>query len=337
MKVFTGVILKLNIYDIAKKAQVSIATVSRVLNNSDSVREETRRRILDIMREEGYVPNAFARGLGLNTMKMVGVMCTDITDSFYANAVGEIERLLRTRGLDTVLCCTGNEPSDKRQALESLVNRKVDAVILIGSVFREQNDNSHICTAASSVPVIIINGFVEAEGVYCVLCDERSAVRRCVSALYRQGGNKILYLYDTDTYSGIEKRRGYSEGCAETGLDEMCLKVKRNVDAVAEQVKKLLSTAKQPNAVIASEDIIAAGALKALYSRGVKIPVIGFNNSVIAECTTPSLTSVDNLCSSMCETAVRIISDIEKGKTISQKTVLSPGLFQRESFKTDNW
>lgn len=327
----------MNIYDIAKKAQVSIATVSRVLNNSDSVREETRRRILDIMREEGYVPNAFARGLGLNTMKMVGVMCTDITDSFYANAVGEIERLLRARGLDTVLCCTGNEPSDKRQALESLVNRKVDAVILIGSVFREQNDNSHICTAASSVPVIIINGFVEAEGVYCVLCDERSAVKRCVNALYRQGGNKILYLYDTDTYSGIEKRRGYSEGCAEIGLDEMCHKVKKNVDAAAEQVKKLLSTAKQPNAVIASEDIIAAGALKALYSRGVKIPVIGFNNSVIAECTTPSLTSVDNLCSSMCETAVRIISDIEKGKTISQKTVLSPGLFQRESFKTDNW
>ena len=327
----------MNIYDIAKKAQVSIATVSRVLNNSSSVREETRRRIIDVMREEGYVPNAFARGLGLDTMKMVGVMCTDITDSFYANAVGEIERLLRARGLDTVLCCTGNGLSDKKQALESLVNRKVDAVILIGSAFLEQNDNSHICAAASSVPIVIINGFIEADGVYCVLCDERNAVKRCVNALYRQEKRRILYLYDTDTYSGLEKRRGYSEGCAETGLVKMCLKVKKDIGAIGEEIGELLNSAEQPDAVIASEDIIAVGALKALYSRGVNIPVIGFNNSVIAQCTSPTLTSVDNLCSSMCETAVRIISDIEEGKAISQKTVLSPCLSQRESFKTDNW
>lgn len=327
----------MNIYDIAQKAKVSIATVSRVLNNSPNVREQTRERVLTVMREEGYVPNAFARGLGLNSMRMVGVMCTEISDLFFAGAVGALEKLLRENGMDTVLCCTGNDLQRKKDALAALVNRKVDAIILIGSRFREEKDNSHICTAAESVPVLIVNGLISAPGVYCVLCDEKAAMRRTVSALYRDGCRRIHYLFDMDTYSGQEKLAGYRLGCRENGLQEYCSKIEKNVEAAQARVCGLLTQSPAPDAIVCAEDLLAAGALNALHGAGMQMPVVGFDNSVIASCTTPTLTSVDNLCRTMCEMAVRILLDLGSGKPAPQKTVLSAQLVQRGSFQTNEW
>lgn len=84
------------VFDITKRS-VSIATVSRVLNSSEHISEKTRRRVLEVMESSGYTPNAFARGLGLNSMRMIGVMCTDITDAYYSKAVGQIENLFRKK------------------------------------------------------------------------------------------------------------------------------------------------------------------------------------------------------------------------------------------------
>lgn len=326
----------MNIYDIADKAGVSIATVSRVLNDSEKVSEKTRNRILNVIEEEGYVPNAFARGLGLNTMRMVGVMCTDITDPFYAGAVGIIERLLRANGMDTVLSCTGNDISNKKKALEALVNRKVDAVILIGSALREKSDNTHIRSASKTLPIVIINGYISAKGVYCILCDERKAVKRTVQSLNAEGLKNILYLYNADTYSGLEKRGGYEDGCDSLGLTKLCRKIEKKFDAAEEATLQALENEKI-DAIITSEDLLAAGALKALRKKNVSMPVVGFNNSVISECTAPTLTSIDNKCESMCEIAVKLLSDIGEGKSVPQKTVLSASIALRESFNTDNW
>ena len=97
----------MNIYDVSKKAEVSIATVSRVLNGYPNVSEKTRAHVLEVMEELGYKPNIFARGLGLNTMQTIGIMCTDSSDLYLANAIYYLERDLRANGYDSVLCCTG--------------------------------------------------------------------------------------------------------------------------------------------------------------------------------------------------------------------------------------
>ncbi len=326
----------MNIYDIAEKCGVSIATVSRVLNNSPRVSEKTRNKILSVMKNEGYVPNAFARGLGLDSMRMIGVMCTDITDPFYANAVGNIERLFKRQNKDIVLCCTGNELADKKKSLSYMVDRRVDAVVLIGSAFKEETDNSHIRRAAESIPVIIINGYIDLPNVYCVVCDERGAVRENVAALVNEGYNKILYLYDASTYSGNEKLSGYKEGCRLCGLsaeDILSVRVAHSVKAVEEKINELIALGTEFNSVMASEDILAAAALNTLRKNGKKIPVIGFNNSAIAECTNPSLTSVDNMAEAMCETAVRLLDDMAEQKNVPSKTVISARLIERESYK----
>ncbi|MBE6592139.1 MAG: LacI family transcriptional regulator [Ruminococcaceae bacterium] len=321
----------MNIYDVAKKAGVSIATVSRVINNSPNVSEKTRMRVKEIMRLGEYVPNAFARGLGLDTMKMVGVMCTDVNDPFYAAAVGQVEALLRAWGKDTVLRCTGNNTENKVKCLRELVNRKVDAVMLIGSAFREERDNEHIREAAMQVPVVIINGCIELDNVYCVVCDERGAVRDLVKTLASEGKRKPLYLYDATTYSGNEKLCGFSEGCSICGLEERIVRTERDIESTVSKVLEVYSSSGF-DCVIACEDLIAVGALKALEELKTDLPVIGFNNSVISQCTSPSLTSVDNMLESMCQSAVRLLSDLDNGDTVPAKTVISARLVRRESY-----
>ena len=100
-------ILCMTIYDISKKAGVSIATVSRVLNGSSSVSEKTKEKVLNVIEQCGYTPNAFARGLGLNTMKTIGIMCADSSDIYLAKAVYYIERKLHANGYDSILICSG--------------------------------------------------------------------------------------------------------------------------------------------------------------------------------------------------------------------------------------
>ena len=123
----------MTIYDISEKAGVSIATVSRVLNGSSLVSEKTRRKVMDAMEKYGYTPNAFARGLGLNTMKTIGILCADSSDLYLAKAVYYIEQKLRANGYDSILCCTGYELEAKAASMNLLIGKKVDAVILTGS------------------------------------------------------------------------------------------------------------------------------------------------------------------------------------------------------------
>ena len=125
----------MTIYDISEQAGVSIATVSRVLNGSKNVSEKTRKKVLDIISQSGYTPNAFARGLGLNTMKTIGIMCADSSDLYLAKAIYHIERKLRANGYDSLLCCTGYELDAKAASMNLLITKKVDGIILVGSNF----------------------------------------------------------------------------------------------------------------------------------------------------------------------------------------------------------
>lgn len=328
----------MNIYDIAQRSGVSIATVSRVLNNSPSVSAATRERVMKVIQKEDYIPNAFARGLNLNSMKIIGILCTDISDTFYAKAVSLVEGLLRQQGFDALLCCTGNDLEDKKKYLELLLAKRVDAVILIGSAFKEDVDNSHIENAAKQVPVIIINGLVELANTYCVTCDEQAAVAENVALLHRQGCDNILYLYDTLTYSGSSKLAGYRTGLSQCGLpvrEDLILRVPKSLEQIERRVLSLLNTAPPFCAVMAAEDLLAIGAMKALRQAGLSMPVIGFNNSILSQCCSPALTTVDNMLESLCPAAISMLTGILEGKNVPQKMVFSARLIERDTFQTD--
>lgn len=330
----------LNIYDIADKAGVSIATVSRVLNGSPNVSAKTKEKILRVIEEEGYTPNVFARGLGLNTMKMIGILCTDVSDIFYAKAVSVIENALRQYGYDSLLCSTGNRLGDKQKYIDLLLAKRVDAIILIGSAFKEESDNTHIEKAAAKVPTIIINGLIDAPNTYCITCDEYTAMYENVISLIKRGCHNILYLYDVESYSGIQKLNGYRAALKDCGLpapSSLILKVDKKMEVIEQTVSDLLDKGPSFSAILASEDLLAISAMHALYKRGYKIPedipVIGFNNSLLCECTMPKLSSVDNMVETLCTTSVNVLRDVFDGKTVTPKMTLSAKLVERDTFK----
>ena len=210
----------MNIYDISERSGVSIATVSRVLNNSPHVSEKTRVKVLRVMEECGYVPNAFARGLGLNSMKTIGLLCPDAADPYLAQALAHLERALRENGYDCLLSCTGREHSARAQSLEAMKNRHVDGMILMGSSFIEdsEQDNEYIRQAAGSVPIVLLNGSYACENVYCILCDDQRATMEAAQHLLDTGHRRILYLYHSRNYSGRKKLAGYRAGLASRGI-----------------------------------------------------------------------------------------------------------------------
>jgi DNA-binding LacI/PurR family transcriptional regulator len=330
--------LNLNFYDIAKKAGVSTATVSRVLNGSKSVSEKTRKRVSDIMAKEGYTPNIFARGLMVNSMKTIGVLTIDVRDLYYARSIHAVESEARKSGYNVILCNTGDDIAEKKKYLKLLLQKRVDGIILIGSVFKERTDNSHITDAAGEVPVVLINGALDGENICSITCDDRKAVFSAVKYLAGMGHRSIVYIYDAETFSGMEKLAGFKDAIRELGLDpkdNLVLHTVSGMDGGTEAVRRLLEQKTDFTAILAAEDILAAGALKALADAGIGVPgevsVIGYNNSVLSQCTTPGLTSIDNKVDSISASAVSLLIDAINGRVPPRRTVVEAELIRRQS------
>jgi len=330
----------MNIYDIANKAGVSIATVSRIINKKGNVSPKTEERVLKVIAEMGYTPNAFARALGLNSIKMVGVLCSDVSDKHYAKAVSIIERELRAKEYDSILACTGGGLEDKKKAINVLLSKRVDALILVGSIFQEKTDNSHIKIAAEKIPVIIINGEYSYENTYSISCDEKDAVKQCVTELSRAGHKDIVYMYDVESFSGMNKISGYKEGMKNANLllsPQNIIKCERTLESAKQALLDALDRGLSFSAVVTSEDVMAVGALKAFAARNIKVPddvaVVGFNNSVLSECSTPALTSINNRIEDLCTSAVKTMLDVFDSKQVDKKQIIKGSLVYRESFR----
>ena len=333
----------MNIYDISRRAGVSIATVSRVLNNSPHVSENTRRKVMAVIEGTGYVPNAFARGLGLNTMKTIGLLCPDASDTYLSQALTYLERSFRQQGYDCLLSCTGKDLRARQQGVDLLKSRHVDGIVLMGSSFIENTaaDNEYIREAARSVPVVLLNATFPCENVYGVQCDDQQAVSEAVRFLLDSGRKRILFLYHSNNYSGRRKLAGYREAHAQRGLavDEKLLcyfdRDKGSVHQVRETLLALDRDGLFFDAVLTSEDILSVGALKYAKAAGRRVPVdlsvIGYNNSSLCLCTEPELTSVDNKLLAICEHIAATMMGVLEGKEMPQKTVFAGELVKRAS------
>jgi len=326
----------MNIYDIARKAGVSIATVSRVINGTGPVSEKTRDRVTKVMEELGYTPNVFARGLMVNSIKVLGLLTIDVRDLYYASAIHTIEVEARQRGYDVILCSTGNDINQKKKYLKLLLQKRVDGIILVGSVFKEKTNNSHILEAARDVPVVMVNGDVEGDNIYSVICDDSFGIYSAVGHLVKNGRKDIVFINDVDTFSGIAKTKGFKNGMKEYGLNlkqDSIIKTTEGINGGYAAVEKLINEGKKISAIVAAQDILAVGVLKRLQEAGIKVPediaVIGYDNSLISCCTTPELTTVDSKVEAISSLAIKTLIDVIEGKNVPVKTVITPELVIR--------
>ena len=336
---------KMTIYDISKKAGVSIATVSRVLNGSSNVKAKTRKKVMDVIEECGYKPNAFARGLGLNSMKTVGLLCADASDLYLAKAIYFIERNLRESGYNSILCCTGYEIESRKNSLNLLLSQHVDSVIMVGSNFlmNKQEDNRYIIDAAASVPIMLLNADFDCPNVYCTLCDDYKATSDVTEKMIESGVKDILYLYNSKSYSGQKKLAGFQNALLTSDIPLrkeliQCFNGSReDIDGVKDFVQKLYDKGIRFDGIVTSEDFLAVGAMNFAKANKIKVPgelqIIGYNNSILAHCSEPNISSVDNRLEDMCIQLVKTLTGTLSGSEMPQKTIFSGELIKRGSTK----
>ncbi len=331
----------MTIYDISEKAGVSIATVSRVLNGNTNVKPKTKKRVMDVIEEYGYTPNAFARGLGLNTMNTIGILCADSSDLYQAKAVYYIEQYLNENGYNSILCCTGYESESKKTSLELLLSKRVDSVIMVGSSFisNQPEENKYIYDAADQVPVMLLNADFDYSNIYCTLCDDYKAVMEATQALLQSGLNKVLYLYNSQSYSGSKKLSGYQAAMLQNNFDfkkeyvQFYNGERENIDTIADFITSLADNGLDFNAVVTSDDILAMGAVKYSKRKNLSVPnefaIIGYNNSLLTSCCEPPLTSIDNRLQSLCNQLVKTLMEVLAGNEMPQKVIFSGELIKR--------
>lgn len=331
----------MNIYDISREANVSIATVSRVLNNKENVNEDTRERVLEVIRRNNYSPNAFARGLMLDTMKMVGILAADIADTNWAFGLSKLEQELRGNGYSAFIQGVGYNLEEIENGLNSMLNRKVDAVILAGSFFVQKNetDNRYIREAAKTVPVFLMNAEYHCPGVYSFSCDDAGMAYNGTRWLYEKGATNVIYLADFDCTCSENKRKGFYQATAEAGKNpqENLFYIPYTVNDIAGYTADFLPKIKKKgvvfDAVITEDETLAIGTVKYAVRSGLRIPediqILGYDNSTLSLLSEPPLSSIENCLDIMCTNCVAALVELMHERNIPTRQVYSGRICQR--------
>ena len=335
----------MNIYDIAEQCGVSIATVSRVLNNNKNVSAATRAKIQAVIDAAGYTPSALARNLGNGTQPQataaaltggVGVLCPSIREPYHAQLLATLEEKLRRQNRPILLKSGVETPEQEQAALQDFVANGVCAVVYICPLSYGQTDHSPIAAVSGQVPVLLVEGKVNAPGVYSVVSDRASAAAELVELLMRRQRRRILFLYNRMTHGCQQALAGFKAAYEKAGVpvdDQLIVQVDDRLEDVNTCIKRLLVNRVTFDAVIGAEDLLALGAQKSLSRTGLNMPVIGFQNSLIARCATPELTSVDCDAAGLCAAALETLDNLLEGKEPSGTTVLPTKLVERDTFR----
>ena len=333
--------MALTIYDISKKAGVSIATVSRVLNGSDNVRPSTRKKVMDVIEKYDYTPNAFARGMGLHSIHTIGILCADSSDLFLAKAVYYLEQELQANGYESILCCTGYNLDAKKNYVNLILSKKVDGLILVGSNFigTTEEENQYIKDGSKQVPIMLLNASFDYPNVYSITCDDSSTMFAATSAMLNAGISDILYLYDSRSYSGRKKLGGFMAAMESYHIADFEKLIyfyegnNQNLSEVENFVEKIAKSGKTFHGVITSDDSLAIGCIKYAQKHNIRIPdelsVIGYNDSMLTGCCTPELTSIDNKLETQTHQLVQTLLGVLSGNEMPKKSIFSGKLIER--------
>lgn len=327
---------RMNIYDIAKEAGVSIATVSRVMNNKGYVSEKTRAKIQKVLEENEYRPSAIAQGLVSGSMKTVAIMVVDLRVPHYSLTAYTMEQILSKQGYMVIVCNTGDDPAQWDAYLRRIANQKPDGIVLVGSIY-DKLANDDALNAVSGIPIVMANGQMEGHAnVHSVIVDETRGVELATAHMYERGHEKIAFVMDKDTDAARRKAQGFVRQMKILGFtspEKDVFKAPYGLEGGEHIGPELYD--KGYTGIVFGEDLTAVGAVNALCRRGVKIPeeigISGHNNSEYAFLCRPALTSVNNKGQVLSELTVNLLLDLMNHKKETASLVVLPELVVRET------
>lgn len=327
--------------DIARDLGVSAVTVSKVLRNHDDIGSETRRKVLQRIKELNYQPNQNARALATGKSRLVGLIVPDLLHQFFAQVTKGVSRTLRSHGYGLIIASSEEDPELERREIDQMLARRVDALI-VASTQRSPQSFSRI--AKHQVPYVLVDRRFEGLKAHFIGTDDFTAGQIATEHLLAIGRRNLAYIGGDYPSTAAGRLAGFRAAIAKHSIEVpskyICLRT--HLDDAADStgrraMQALLKLKPRPDGVFCFNDPIAAGAMLAVLDAGLRIPediaMIGCGNVLYASVLRVPLSSVNQESETMGEHAARMVLDlIEKGQECEPNDVrLHPTLVVRSS------
>lgn len=320
------------IHDVAARAGVSKSLVSLVMHDSPSVSEPKRRAVLAAVAELDYRPNAVARSLVQRRTHVLGVMLSDLHNTFFADVLDGVAGRAGERGYKAMVNTGNRAPSGEAEAIETLLELRSDGLILAAP----RLDDARISEAARSVPVVLVARTIAAAKVDCVTNDDPAGATLVVDHLVELGHTRIAHIDGGRGAGARARKEGYTRTMRRHGLASYARTARGDYteEGGAKGVTALLARGPRPTAIFAANDLSAIGALDALTRRGLRVPqdisLVGYDNTALAGLRHIDLTTIDQPREAMGRTAVDLLLErLERRRTAPRQVVMAPALVTR--------
>jgi len=336
---------QVTIKDIARELGISPSTVSRALKDHPDISAETKKAVNELADRLNYQPNIVALSLRQKKTNTIGVIIPEIVNTFFSTVISGIQDVAYEAGYNVILAQSNESYQREVTDMKALFNSRVDGMLL--SLSRETTNFDHIESIISKgVPIVLYDRFYNNPNMNKVIVDDYVGAKQAVLHLIDQGCKRIAHLEGApNLIISKDRLRGYQDALSESNLE-----IRENYTIVCPNnsfeegqraAQKLLSLPHPPDAIFASNDPMAMGAILAIKEKGLSIPddvaVVGFSNYFFAQITDPSLTSVDQPGFEMGQEAARLLirqieaKDKEQDDLAPETKVLKTKLIIRNS------
>lgn len=321
---------------VARKAGVSSATVSRVLNDANTVKNTTRARVMRAAKELNYHPNLHARSLARGSNRTLGIIISNMENPFFFDIFQTLEVCARARGYEAVVANTGYRPEQLVSSVRLMIGLRVAGLAAIVSemdadLIRTIND--------SRTPCVFYDVGTPSRNITNVRVDYRKGIERTVEYLHTLGHNSIAFIGHHASLGPINERRTAFLDAVSRFAPRTQTKITDGADGPEggrQAARELLSSGFRPTAIVCVNDFMAVGVLRELRAQGIQVPqeisVTGFDNIRLSEFCTPSLTTVHIPRQHVGQTIFEcLIPDIRKPRPKGREIVIDTELVVRES------
>lgn len=327
------------ILEVAKKAGVSKATVSRVLSGSGYVSPEKRELVDKAIAETGYRPNLLARNLATKTTQTIGLVVTNTlySGNYFSELMSQSARIMEENGRQLILADGKHTAEEEKAAIQFLLDLRCDGVIIYPRFLSIAQMDEII--SQHKQPILVINRRLRLNDSYCIFSDQHATSAAAVAHLIQLGHRDIAFITGSlDSPTGLERLSGYKSALAEQGIavnNALIVEGKWNAQSGMAAVDALLAGGHAFSAIVASNDEMAIGAMKRLAECQIPVPsavsVIGFDDIPLAPYTIPSLSSMKMPVTEMIkETINRLVSMLDGGE-LSKRPTFPASLILRDS------
>ncbi|MDQ0255000.1 LacI family transcriptional regulator [Evansella vedderi] len=322
--------MNITIYDVAREAGVSMATVSRVVNGNPNVKPTTRKRVLEAIERLGYRPNAVARGLASKRTTTVGVIIPDISSIFFAELARGIEDIATMYKYNIILCNSDQNKDKEIHLINTLLEKQVDGIVFMGG----EITNEHVETFKKSPVPIVLSATIDPKKEFpSVNIDYEQAAYDAIKSFIDRGHKKIAMLSGTleDPINGYLKFAGYKRALEDGNLplnEDYIVIGDYTYDSGLEAMETLLSLEDKPTAIFASTDEMALGVIHGAQDAGYDVPsdfeVIGFDNTRLSTMVRPTLTTVVQPMYDLGAVSMRLLTKYMNKEEVTENVVVLP-------------